>query len=109
MGWNEQLAYANDIIRKIKLFPKYGTELESISERDYFPNRYFVKHILCLDMDKYESENAKGDANKTVDAVIGIRSYNGHELEAPRMLLIELRMNYKSPKNLTTASLIDIH
>lgn len=106
MEWNDQLAYANDIISSSSLYPDYGSDLEVISERDYSPHHYFHKHILCLDMDTYEKVNTKGNADKTVDAVIGIRSYNGHELLKPRMLLVELRMNYKSPNNLSVASLI---
>lgn len=106
MELNEPLIVDNDLIRESILYPKCGTDLKSLSYKDYPNQNFFTEEILCLDMDKYEKLNANGNNNMTMDAAIGIRSFVGHDATFPRKLLIELRMGYKNVNNLDKKILI---
>lgn len=102
----EGIIFDNTVIQKSALYPIYAKTLQEISHRDY-PNRYiFDTRINCLDIDTYEKTIHKSNANNTVDAVIGICTCtNDKRKTAPRLLLIELRMDYKSTRNLSATQM----
>lgn len=102
----EPIVYDNDILRKHSLYPHCCNTLQNVSNRDY-PNRYsFNPQIECLDIDPYEKKIHSGHPNNTMDAVIGICSCRNDRLKiSPRLLLIELRMNYKNIRNLSVSEI----
>lgn len=102
----EPIVYDNDILRKHFLYSHCCNTLQDVSNRDY-PNRYsFTPQIECLDIDPYEKMIHSSHPNKTMDAVIGICSCrNGKQKISPRLLLIELRMDYKNIRNLSVSGI----
>lgn len=102
----EGIIFDNTVIQKSALYPIYAKALQEISDRDY-PNRYcFDSRIHCLDIDSYEKSIHKRTPDNTVDAVIGICTCtNDKRKTAPRLLLIELRMDYKSTHNLSVTQM----
>lgn len=65
----------NDIISNHILYPTCGVTLNDVSKRDYNVE-HFNSGILCLDMDKYETETVQkqhtGNEKCTVDAILGV-------------------------------------
>lgn len=80
---------------------KCGKKLNDISERDY-KKRCFDDDILCLDIDSYEASHGKQQKEPTMDAAIGVIK----DKSTPTLMLVELRMNYKSPSGLKVSELI---
>ena len=81
-----------------KLAPKFLSDLDSLCRRDYHGKEYFHKQILCLDMDAYEN-SLSGNNDATMDASVGIATYENNRMSDSRHLLVELRFNYKSTNN----------
>lgn len=81
---------------------KCGKKLNDISERDY-KKRCFDDDILCLDIDSYEASLGKQQKEPTMDAAIGVLKGKN----TPTLMLVELRMDYKSPTGLKASKLID--
>lgn len=101
----EAVAFDNKIIQGHRLYCKCGKTLDTASKKDYPNNNYFDTSIQCLDMDDYETQTCRGQQTETVDAVIGIKSHAQNRFSRQRLLLVELRMNYKNPCNLSQSEL----
>lgn len=98
--------YDNKIVQKHSLYPLCKSTLNDISNRDYPNTNYFYSDIKCLDMDTYENNILRKDLSEhTVDAVIGIANYKKNHAYDPRLLLVELRINYKSTSNLSKSEM----
>lgn len=94
--------YNNTVVERHSLFPACGSTLNEVSNRDYPNSNYFNPDIECLDMDTYEKKVLrKSHADRTVDAVMGISTYENNRDLNPRFLLIELRIGYESASNLS--------
>lgn len=96
-----ELAFDNSIITRHSLYSKCGNTLDGVSKKDYPGKDFFDKNICCLDMDAYETQICHGSKEHTMDAVMGIKNYADNKFCSPRLLLIELRMDYKSERNLS--------
>ena len=97
------LAYDNDIISSCELYRTCGNFLCEIARKDY-KHSLFRREIKCLDMDQCETLNAINDSRQkkhTVDAVIGVKKFNRNRFTHPQFLLVELRIAYQSPNNLS--------
>lgn len=111
MGVEQVIWLHSDIIVSHSLYPNFGCSLSKISERDY-PNRnYITDPIDALDLDSYEASRHDRDNDCTVDAVLGICNERQGKPCNTRHLLVELRMDYKSVKNLSVSDIRqkDIH
>lgn len=111
MGVERVVWLHSHIIISHSLYPKFGCSLSDISERDY-PNRnYIADSIEALDLDSYETSLQGRDNDCTVDAVLGICNERQGKPCNPRHLLVELRMDYKSTKNLSPSDIRqkDVH
>lgn len=97
----DPIVYDNNYLQSHPLSRQYGSTLNTVSERDYPGRNYFDNAIACLDMDLYEREHAIGNEDCTVDAVIGISNYANNRTINPRLLRIELRMDYTNIQNLS--------
>lgn len=86
---------------------KYLGSLAGLSERDYPRQRYFMVDgidIPALDMDTYE-HSRPGVNRRTTDAVIGICNVCAGKPAYVRLLLVELRMDYRSTANLSVGEI----
>lgn len=101
----EELAFDNGITDCHPIYSQCGSTLNAVSKKDYPNEDFFDKGIKCLDMDAYETKTCHGSKDHTMDAVIGIKSYSNNRFHATRLLLVELRMDYKSEKNLSKIAL----
>ena len=101
----EPIVYNNDFLKRHSLYRHCASTLNAVSERDYPNKNYFDTRIECLDMDTYETKNCGGNADCTVDAVIGVSKCNNKVVSAHRLLLVELRMDYVNAKNLSKSKL----
>lgn len=102
MEQTEQWVYNNGVLRGHSLYNSCPSTLNEVSNRDYPNTNYFNPDIECLNMDFYEQKVLrKGQANNTVDAVIGISSYEKNRAKNPRLLLVELRIDYDNVSNLS--------
>lgn len=101
----EELAFDNGIINSHPIYSQCGSTLDAVSKKDYPNEDFFDKSINCLDMDAYETKTCHGCKDHTMDAVIGIKSYLNNKFHSTRLLLVELRMDYKSEKNLSKTAL----
>lgn len=82
----------------------YGLKLNEVSIRDYKSGGFNDK-IVCIDLDTYERAAKSGSPNNTMDAAIGICNYQNNRRVSKRLLLVELRLDYKSSKNLSGTEL----
>lgn len=87
-----------------KLAPEFLSDLDSLCKRDYHGKEYFHKQIVCLDMDAYEN-SLSGNNEATMDASVGIATYENNRMSDRRHLLVELRFNYKSTNNFDVANM----
>ena len=97
----EELAFDNGIIKSQSIYGQCGSTLDAVSKKDYPNEDFFDENIQCLDMDAYETMSCHGAKGNTMDAVIGVKSFFDNKFHAPRLLLVELRMDYKSERNLS--------
>lgn len=97
--------YDNNTLKRHSLYSQCKTSLNDISIRDYGKGCYFDVQIECLDMDTYETAICHGQPDCTVDAVIGIADCNNKQKNNFRLLLVELRLDYKSANNLSKSNL----
>lgn len=101
----EPIIYNNDFLKQHSLYKHCASTLNAVSVRDYPNTKYFDTRIECLDMDTYETNNCGGNADCTVDAVIGISNCNNKVASSHRLLLVELRMGYVKANNLSKTEL----
>ena len=102
----EAMVFDNDIIRQSTLFDSCTDTLQNVSNKDY-PDRYsFDSRIECLDIDAYERNVCGENPDNTVDAVIGVcNCKNDKRKTMPRLMLLELRMDYESNRNLSVSQM----
>ena len=100
-----ETVYDNNTLKKHSLYSQCKNSLNDISIRDYGAGHYFDARIECLDMDTYETAICNGQPDSTVDAAIGIADCNNKQTNNFRLLLVELRLDYKSARNLSKSKL----
>ena len=90
----EQLIFDNETLEGHSLYSKWHSTLQELSERDY-GTKYHIKPkgIECLDLDTYE-KSISGQADCTVDAVIGVCNDDNCRKTSHRLKCVELRMRY---------------
>lgn len=101
----EAIIYNNDVLKQHSLYRHCASTLNAVSERDYPNKNYFNPLIECLDMDTYEKKQCSGNADCTVDTVIGISTCKNKVTSSNRLLLVELRLDYINAKNLSKSEL----
>lgn len=101
----EPVVYNNKFLSKHFLYRYCATTLDAVSKRDTPGKNYFDSAIECLDMDSYETKVCLGNADCTTDAVIGISQCDNKSLSNHRLLLVELRTNYKNALNLSKTNI----
>ena len=104
MANNVSIWHFPDVIIGHSLSQKFGSSLKEISDRDYADKGYFECDIPAIDIDSYEV-SLHGDNQRTVDAAIGICNERQGLPVNERLLLVELRMNYKNVDNLSISTL----
>lgn len=92
------IVFDESFVLKHKLAPQFASDLDSLCRRDYQGKTFFHKQVVCLDMDAYESSRS-GNNDATMDAAVGIATYENNRLSDSRHLLVELRFNYRSANN----------
>lgn len=92
------LVFDNAFVQGHVLATRFLSDLDTLCKRDYKGVEYFHKTIDCLDMDAYES-SLSGDNDATMDASIGVATYENNRVSDCRHLLVELRFKYKSTDN----------
>lgn len=98
--------YNNKVVQRHSFYQLCKSTLNDVSNRDYPNTNYFYAGIECLDMDIYEKNILrKGQPDHTVDVVIGIANYKNNHAFDPRLLLVELRINYKNASNLSKSEM----
>ncbi len=98
----EQLIYNNEVVKGHSLYSSCSSTLNDVSNDDYHNSNYFDPDIECLDVDYYEQKILQHQQpNPTVDAVIGIQTYNNNSATNDRLLIIELRIDYKTTSTLS--------
>ena len=100
----EPTIYSNKTTRCHSIWKISPALFDDISNRDRKGSNYFSKEIEALDMDNYEKTRG-GNADRTVDAVIGIETCINKNCMSPRLMMIELRTNYDNPNNLSKSEL----
>lgn len=91
------LVYDDSLIQNHPIAKKYKSDLDVLCLRDYH-KKFFHKPIICLDLDAYE-KSISNQADATMDASVGIADYESNCKTKSRLLLIELRFDYKSTSN----------
>lgn len=104
----ERLIINNKVVEEHAIAQSYLSTLHAISWRDYHPIDYFQEtpQIDALDLDGYEKSLQKKQLACTSDAVIGVAiDYQNGRFVSPRLLLVELRMDYKHGDSISLTSL----
>ncbi len=94
----EQLVFDETVVTSHHLYEKFSSNLDSLCQRDYRGKKYFNKEIKCLDMDSVERARSE-TTDCTMDAVVGIASYENNTIRNSKLALVELRLNYTSTNN----------
>lgn len=104
----ERLIINNQIVDKHTIAQSHLKTLHAIAWGDYEPIDYFPDspQIDALDLDGYEKSLHKKQLVSTGDAAIGVATnYHNGKFVSPRLLLVELRMNYRHGDNISLTSL----
>jgi len=98
--------YANDVVDNLLIDKSFIISLADISIRDYGKKYGLSSDVHAVDLDAYET-SLSGNNDKTIDAAIGIANYINNSVNCPRLLLVELRIDYtKKAKNSTISSML---
>ena len=100
----EPTIYSNKTTRRHPIWRISSALFDDISNRDRNGSYYFSRDIEALDMDTYEQMRG-GNADRTVDAIIGIETCINKKCMSPRLMMIEFRTNYDNPNNLSKSEL----
>lgn len=92
------LVYADEYRKANRLNTDFSSDLDSLCRRDY-RRAFFNQEIPCLDIDEYE-RFCSGQNDCTMDAAIGIGTYDQNTVKDQRFLLVELRLGYTNANNL---------
>ena len=76
----------------------FCSTLAKLAKKDYKKDYALHDEVFALDMDAYEI-SISNDAQKTIDAAVGIADYNDGKESSHRLLLVELRMDYDNKDN----------
>lgn len=104
----ERLIINNKVVGEHTIAQSYLSTLHAISWRDYRPVDYFKEppKIDALDLDGYEKSLQKKQLACTGDAVVGVASdYQNGQFTSPRLLIVELRMNYTHGDSISLTAL----
>lgn len=82
----------------------FGCKLNEVSIRDYKIGGFNDK-IVCLDLDTYERSVRPHSLNNTMDAAVGVSDYHHTRRVNKRLILVELRLDYKNVNNLSGTEL----
>lgn len=96
--------FDNAIVEKHPIYKDAGSALSEVSKRDY-GNNFFDERIKCLDMDEYEVSVCQEQKQPTMDAVIGVADYERNRKNNSQLLMVELRLGYRSTNGLEAESL----
>ena len=88
------LVYANDVVANLPINSAFKVSLSNIAIRDYGKDYGLSNQVSAVDVDAYE-KSFSGNDDKTIDAAIGIANYINNSIKSPRLLLVELRVDYK--------------
>lgn len=100
------IVYNDDIIVSHSIARHCLCLLDEISQKDYKKVGIFSNKIKCLSLDDYEAKFCGGSKDNTMDAAVGISDYQKNRKVNHRLLLVELRLEYQSIKNLDKSPLI---
>lgn len=100
------LVFDSNFVYGHKLASQFLSDLDALCRRDYNGKEYFHKQIACLDMDAYET-SLSGNNDATMDAAVGIATYENNRQTDSCHLLVELRFNYKSTNNFDVTNMRD--
>ncbi|MDE6291657.1 MAG: hypothetical protein K2M16_08995 [Muribaculaceae bacterium] len=96
----KEVYLCSEYLRTHPLFKSFGSDLASLAQKDYPGKGYFEgKDIPSIDLDEYERKT-KLSNDCTSDGVVGIANVLDSRMTNRRLLLTELRMDYKNQKNL---------
>ncbi len=102
----EEVYLCSEYLRTHPLFKSFGSDLASLAQKDYPGKGYFEgKDIPSIDLDEYE-RNTKLSNDCTSDGVVGIADVLDSRMTNRRLLLTELRMDYKNQKNLDFSNIL---
>lgn len=90
---NCNFAYDNGVIEQLDLYPKYGSNLQQISQKDYGTKYPFDPNIKALDLDRLEHDAHKSSIKKSMDAAIAVLINSNNIHSSSHLLLIEFRMD----------------
>ena len=92
----------NGVLQTHVLYTKYHRPLYAISLKDYEHDTFFQSRsdIDGIDIDQFEADQAIADRDMTMDAMVGIADFSNNHIVNNRLLLLELRMDYKSIRHL---------
>ena len=100
------IIYNEDIIVSHLIAKHCLCLLDEVSQRDYNKVGIFSSKIKCLALDDYETKFCGGSKDNTMDAAVGISDYQNNRKVNHRLLLVELRLDYQSSRNLDKSSLV---
>lgn len=103
---SKQLVCYNAVLQQHPMYADYHCSLHNISLKDYPHDRYFRTDIDGIDLDQYEVDHAVANRDMTMDAIVGVADYANNRAASSRLLLVELRMDYDSTKNLRHSKLL---
>lgn len=99
-----KMKYCKDTTCKHELaqmYPHCLQEISSYMKKEGGKGNLFVKQELCINIDEVERKNPNANKEATMDMSIGVNFDNYKHY----MLLVELRFNYKSPKNISETNI----
>lgn len=98
--------YENNVVANLPISNTFKVSLSDIAIRDYGKDYGLSKQVSAVDVDAYET-SLSGNNDKTVDSAIGIANYINNSIKSPRLLLVELRLDYKKKaKNSSISSML---
>lgn len=98
--------YENNVVANLPISNTFKVSLSDIAIRDYGKDYGLSNQVSAVDVDAYET-SLSGNKDKTVDAAIGIANYINNSINSPRLLLVELRIDYtKKAKHSSISSMI---
>ena len=106
VGEASNLVFDNAVLRQHPFYGAYHKSLHAISKKDYPHDNYFSTDVDGIDLDQYEVDRAIANRDMTMDALVGVADYANNRAINSRLLILELRMDYDSTKNLRHSNLL---
>lgn len=98
------MKYSKEVTETHRLSCQHKDCLQLISDcftQEGGKGNLFCQNETCINLDKIEKKQHKNSPQATMDITIGI------EASSKKMLLVELRFNYKNPKNIGKQEILD--